>query len=312
MDFEASPTRCINLWCHWELGPSNFNFLLNHLFFLLSIRRGTLSKGHELLRKLSPLSRFSKLSWMGYIFCSWVSVLRTSPDKVGFWKCNGKPNSSNASCVHQRMTTMSSSYSESGSKLGMCGQVKGRLWESRHKPVSCSWFLQSKDRPCFSLFAFCLHRSFTKNSYNSMEFWGNTTKDHFLVQQTELEGTRPSSKPVQLTHVVWRPCKRCCFFRETGRKSLFFHFYPTYTLLSRSLHFTSNSNNWGTKAFSYYKRMINNNYQQCLVNMAIMQQSHCLPVSWRDQCSLIKHCLAPEESPLQHQLSSAWCSCNFP
>lgn len=72
----------------------------------------------------------------------------------------------------------------------------------------------------------------TKHNYKAMDFWWNTTEVHFLVQQTELEGTRSSLKPVQLTHVVWRLCKRCCFFREMGRKSLSFHFYPTYALLS--------------------------------------------------------------------------------
>lgn len=35
---------------------------------------------------------------------------------------------------NQRMTTISSSCSESHGKLGTCGQVKERLWETRHKP----------------------------------------------------------------------------------------------------------------------------------------------------------------------------------
>lgn len=111
-------------------------------------------------------------------------------------------------------------------------------------------------------------------------------KDHFLLQQTGLEDTRPSSKPVQLKHVVWRPCTtKCCFFREMGKKKPFLPFSSYLCIVKQLLHFTSNSYNWGTKASSYYrsKTMINNNYQQWLVNMTIIQQSHCLPVNCRHQ-----------------------------
>lgn len=86
--------------------------------------------------------------------------------------------------------------------------------------------------------ALCLHWASalqTKPSWDTMVFWGNTIKDHFLLQQTGLEDTRPSLEPVQLKHVVCRPCTtRCCFFREMGKKSLSFHFYPTCALLSSS------------------------------------------------------------------------------
>lgn len=76
-----------------------------------------------------------------------------------------------------------------------------------------------------------------KSRCGAKGFWGSTTKHHFLFQQTGLEDTRPSSKSVQLRHVVWRPCTtRCSYFRQVAKKPhhLSFHFYPTSALLSSS------------------------------------------------------------------------------
>lgn len=36
--------------------------------------------------------------------------------------------------INQRISTISNSCSESGGKLSTCGQVKERIWETRHKP----------------------------------------------------------------------------------------------------------------------------------------------------------------------------------
>lgn len=118
-----------------------------------------------------------------------------------------------------------------------------------------------------------------------MKFWGNTREEHFFSHQTGPEDTRPSSKPVQIKYVVWRTCTtRCCFFRDGGEKP-FLPFLSYFCIVKQFLHFILNSYNWGTKASSYYrsKTKINNNYQQWLVNMTIIQQSHCLPVNCRHQ-----------------------------
>lgn len=155
-----------------------------------------------------------------------------------------------------------------------------------------------------------------------MGFWGSTTKEYFFLQQTGLEDTRPSSKPVQLKHVVWRPCTtRCCFFRDGGKKP-FLPFLSYSHIVKELLHFTLKSYNWGTKA-SYYrsKTMINNNYQQLLVNTTLIQQSHCLPVNCRHRrvaawqlfslntASLLR---TRGESSLQQQPRWVWCRLQLP
>lgn len=151
MEMEASPTWCINLLVLLGAGPRSFKFLFNYFFLPLSIRRGSLSKGQELLRKLRALALFVLCPGSvmnGLHFCSWVPVLLglvTSPDKEGFWKCNGKPNSSYASCVQQ-----SKNDSNQQQLLRKCWQT-GHLWAAQGKTEKpdknhVSWFHQSKDR----------------------------------------------------------------------------------------------------------------------------------------------------------------------